>query len=611
MDIPSPTSGVGVIIYEEDFQSTIAYDSGDAKEKKLTRKRTINKNEWKKNIAKQNRQNGKTYTNIKGKIIPAKTMKKLCDPVNCFMKCSHFVSEDARQNIFQNFWKLDDKGKRFFYDKYTCKLPTTRKTTKKGESRKSFTYTYNFEVKDILYKVCQTFFCGTLGISKIRIHYYHNNKIDDQVIINTTPKQGLHTKYCTDPEHIKLVDEHIKSFPVMDSHYCRKSTQKQYLSPELNLKKMYNLYVGNDKITQPVKFSMYEHIFNTKYNYSFFVPKKDICNKCSELDAKQKNGINLIENEIISYNNHMQRKLNAAAEKLSDKTKTDIVKIIFDLENVFALPRATTGMFYYKRKFAMYNLTGYCSANKTTYCSLWNEGIMGRSGDDIASALIKIIKEVAKDLPDTKKIILWSDSCVAQNKNSHISFALLDFLRSQKCIESIDHKYSEAGHSLMQEVDAVHSCIERHLRNIELFSPIGVLRLLKKMNYENVKLKLMQMQKCDFKCFSIASKNLNFTAVPYIKICQISYQADRLLQIGFKESFKDGIQHVSLLKPASIRKKKIKDSKMSINELIQLPPITVSSAINKISKEKKKDIMDMMKYMPTQDQQFNQAIKIE
>ena len=87
---------------------------------------------------------------------------------------------------------------------------------------------------------------------------------------------------------------------------------------------------------------------------------------------------------------------------------------------------------------------------------------MGRSGDDIASALVKIIKEVCVDNPSTKKIILWSD-CVAQNKNSHLSYALLDFLKTNEKIESIDHKFSVPGHSLMQEVDAIHSAIEKHL----------------------------------------------------------------------------------------------------------------------------------------------------
>ena len=98
--------------------------------------------------------------------------------------------------------------------------------------------------------------------------------------MSTTPKQGLHKKYSVDPEKIKIVHNHIKSFPVMDSHYCRMSTQKKYLSSDLNLQKMYKLHLSSNLVDEPVKFWMYEHIFNTEYNYSFFVPKKDICDKC-------------------------------------------------------------------------------------------------------------------------------------------------------------------------------------------------------------------------------------------------------------------------------------------------------------------------------------------
>ncbi|CAG9771108.1 unnamed protein product [Ceutorhynchus assimilis] len=35
---------------------------------------------------------------------------------------------------------------------------------------------------------------------------------------------------------------HIQKFPKMETHYCRKSTSKEYLPPDLNVKKMFNLY---------------------------------------------------------------------------------------------------------------------------------------------------------------------------------------------------------------------------------------------------------------------------------------------------------------------------------------------------------------------------------
>ena len=62
----------------------------------------------------------------------------------------------------------------------------------------------------------------------------------------------------------------------------------------------------------------------------------------------------------------------------------------------------------------------------------------GRAGNDIASAFIQILKKVGNDHPNITKIICWSDSCVPQNRNSHISEAILDFLYAQEEIDEIN-----------------------------------------------------------------------------------------------------------------------------------------------------------------------------
>ena len=43
----------------------------------------------------------------------------------------------------------------------------------------------------------------------------------------------------------QFVHDHIKSFPVVESHSTRKDTNRKYLAPELNIKKMYELYKEN------------------------------------------------------------------------------------------------------------------------------------------------------------------------------------------------------------------------------------------------------------------------------------------------------------------------------------------------------------------------------
>jgi hypothetical protein len=73
----------------------------------------------------------------------------------------------------------------------------------------------------------------------------------------------------------------------------------------------------------------------------------------------------------------------------------------------------------------VYNLTAHESINKTGFYYVWDESLCGRSGNDIASGLIKILKKIVKMYPSIKSFKLWSDSCVAQNKNSIMTFALI------------------------------------------------------------------------------------------------------------------------------------------------------------------------------------------
>ena len=72
---------------------------------------------------------------------------------------------------------------------------------------------------------------------------------------------------------------HIASFPTIDSHYCRETTQKKFLEEGLSIATMYRMYVeqvgpGRDDSTI-VSQSMYTTIFNSEFNLGFYQPKKD------------------------------------------------------------------------------------------------------------------------------------------------------------------------------------------------------------------------------------------------------------------------------------------------------------------------------------------------
>ncbi|KAK3790812.1 hypothetical protein RRG08_038303 [Elysia crispata] len=96
------------------------------------------------------------------------------------------------------------------------------------------------------------------------------------------PRSGKYVKNCTSNDQLDQVRSHINSFPRIPSHYCRQSTNKEFLEKALNITKMYGLYKDwcSESEFTAVKQHKYSEIFNSEFNIGFLAPKKDRCDKC-------------------------------------------------------------------------------------------------------------------------------------------------------------------------------------------------------------------------------------------------------------------------------------------------------------------------------------------
>lgn len=125
------------------------------------------------------------------------------------------------------------------------------------------------------------------------------------------------------------------------------------------------------------------------------------------------------------------------------------------------------------------------TSHSKIYCALWHEGIVGRSGNDIASAVYHILNKIYSQNPTITRITTWSDSCVPQNRNSIMSSAMISFLLNNPGIQHIIMKFSTPGHSGIQSVDNTHSQIQKYFKNIEVWSPLTLFPAMLKVNYKN------------------------------------------------------------------------------------------------------------------------------
>ena len=95
------------------------------------------------------------------------------------------------------------------------------------------------------------------------------------------------------------------------------------------------------------------------------------------------------------------------------------------------------------------------------------------------------MENIISDHPNLKELTTWSDSCVPQNRNSLISYAMAEFFVQTTSFKMITMKYAVPGHSCIQEVDNMHSIIENSMKVAEFYSPVSFTRLLLGSNRKN------------------------------------------------------------------------------------------------------------------------------
>ena len=87
--------------------------------------------------------------------------------------------------------------------------------------------------------------------------------------------------------------------------------------------------------------------------------------------------------------------------------------------------------------------------------------------DPIASCLYK---HITNEIPSSvKRVVIFSDACTSQNRNSHVSAMYHVALQEHSSLESIEHIFLIPGHTHL-EVDNKHSVIERFKDNQDKIS---------------------------------------------------------------------------------------------------------------------------------------------
>lgn len=196
-------------------------------------------------------------------------------------------------------------------------------------------------------------------------------------------------------------------------------------------------------------------------------------------------------------------------------------------------------------------------------------------------------------------VILYSDCCAGQNKNSHVAAMFIYFLAQTKSnIKIIDHKFLVSGHTYM-EADGAHGIIEKKKKKHDL--PINVPEdWMELVRQSSNKFEVVPMKKENFFNFAkllkgplvLRKKDVNGKPFKWHDAQWFRYEKSE--PFG-KIKFKNSLSRSEPFKTLSLQRRgKTQTYKL---ELISSKPLPISS-------EKKKDLLDILEYIPKDTHSF-------
>lgn len=155
----------------------------------------------------------------------------------------------------------------------------------------------------------------------------------------------------------------------------------------MNIWKIYELY--KEKCSglniQPVKEHMYRHIFNTRFNLHFKIPRKDTCKQYDEYKIKidasdDQETIKKLKDE---HELHLLKVEEACKSMKEDAAKCsttidNIYVCSMDLQKALPFPKLNVSDAYYKRNMDCYNFGIHDLRENIGYFYVWDETIASK-----------------------------------------------------------------------------------------------------------------------------------------------------------------------------------------------------------------------------------------
>lgn len=505
------------------------------------------------------------------------------------------------------FYKLDYNGQSLFLSKsMEISEPIKRRgQNTEATSRRKCTFRYYLTIEGKHVEICLKTLCDTVNVTPRRIQI-----LQDKLKVGITSPSDGRGKHSNRPHAIKdsvkdEVREHIKSLPKQPSHYSRQKSEKEYLSPDLNLSKIYRLFKEKYPNSHASK-HLYQDIFNSEFNFNFGAPRSDTCKYCDELfiqfaaaeDQETQNRIQVQSDLHHAKAEAAYNLLKSDIEK--SKCDKDVVVICVDLQQILSCPTLTHSSMYYQRQLSSYNFAIHNAGDNDTTMHLWYECQAKRGSSEIASCLLQYVKNKYKILPkgNERRLIVWSDRCVGQNNNWKI-IQLYNYFVLRGYFTQVEQKFLVSGHSFLP-CDRTFALIEKKRRTVDVMIPSEWKNVIAEACFSRP-FTISEMDQNDFVDFSVLENsmkrdpNLKITSVMWLK-----FMSDDPNAVFVRKSH-------NILQPweRHCLVKRTRGNQPHIT--IPLPPLQFPPLYKELlplTLEKKRDLLDMCKYIDGRYREF-------
>lgn len=450
-------------------------------------------------------------------------------------------------------------------------------------------------------QVCKKTFMETFDVTRKRLDVLINKKKLGETCFSDRRTRHAQSKF-SESDH-QLVKDHINSIPRDVGHYTRTKSNKEYLSPDLNINRLFIAFQKRHP-SSIVTYKFYSSIFNKFFpNLTFRRPRMDTCHTCDKLDCEIR--ANLLTSPAAKVKLELHhRKAEKARELLKQDTidsqqpNSKVCCLSMDLEQVMFVPTLVHSDMFYLSQLSCYNFGVHVGDTNNAFMNTWHEGFSGRGANEIASCLLHLLNS---GITHKKNLVIWCDNCGGQNKNKFILFVLV-FLVANGLFDSIEQRFLVSGHSFMP-CDRDFGLIEKRKRNMKAFIPKDLIPVIESARY-NPPFKVLDMTNFGFwNIKEPANEFFNTSKLQISKAVIIRVEKENPTNIKSKISFSDLLSWTE----TNILKKGKTLTNVKNIELRKLEPV------NNVSENKKKCLLSMIPYLnnPEHQQFYKKLLHLE